>query len=288
VQWLVGAVIAAGAVAGAISAILALVSSNPPAALGAHLEVGMDRNITLQDYNIRQGNESASALRGVAASRLAADVMVQNEDETTTSGPSGANGPQGDIVQQTPLSEEDSNDLNGGLDQALDASPTDVGAACEVALTDPGCGLRSIATYLLKPHSEVTPQTVADQVLKVFDDLRTALPPEEGQPIGVTVNANVSLTGFAGRTAEIRWSLYRVEGGGGGSVPLNWVRGQSVLEVAAEAQEDSGIGSFWVPLPREEGPYKVRVFVYDENGTQLAYADTPPTNTSGANILEAQ
>jgi hypothetical protein len=168
------------------------------------------------------------------------------------------------------LRDEARKHLNKGLDLALkrrSRSPTDVGETCEADLSDPDCGLRSTVTYLLTPHSEVTEETVADQLVTEFDGLRKQPPP---QPVGVTVNVNFSLTGFRGRTASVRWSLYEE----GGDVPHDWLESQSVLLLEAEAQKDSGGGTFWVPLPREPGPYFVRIEVYDEDGDSLDYEDT--------------
>jgi hypothetical protein len=60
----------------------------------------------------------------------------------------------------------------------------------------------------------------------------------------------------------------------GASVPPDWYENQSVLLLEAEAEEDSGSGEFWVPLPRDMGSYFVRLGVYDEDGDRLDYEDT--------------
>ena len=293
---LVGAVVAAGAVASAIGAILALWPPTPEI-LADLTHVSVDPPSTIGEWESRyEAAETASAPSGATVSRLATHVLIQTDGETTpgatttaptttgttttaptTTGTTTTTGEvDEDIVEQPPLSDEQREKLNGGLQLALedpDAAQTDVGGACEADLSQPACGLSSTVSYLLARHSDVTQLTVKEQILKLFHDLRTRPPaPEEGQPLGVVVNFNVSLTGFSGSTVDIRWSLF---GPGSGNTPGDWATGQTVLEVAAEAEKDTASDEFWVPLPRETGPYSLRIGVYDEDGDRLDYEDEP-------------
>jgi hypothetical protein len=86
------------------------------------------------------------------------------------------------------------------------------------------------------------------------------------------VNFDVTLTGFRDRRANVRWSLFDARGGG--PVPPEWLKGQVALWMEGQAQTDSGSGTFWVPLPKSEGPFFVRLGVYDEDGDRLDYEDT--------------
>jgi hypothetical protein len=311
IQWLVRAVVAAGAVAAAISAIVALWHhSDSPAKLSAKLRhVKIDTQVTLDDFASHHETETAWSPNSSKWLLLAADVVAQTPTEngttgtegtttegTTTEGTTGTEGTttegtttegtttegDGDIVQGVPVSDEDRQHLNHGLDIALNnpnpaVSQTDVGAACDDDLTDPDCGLRSTVTYLLSPHSPVTAMTVAGQMVTLFAGLRKQPPPPtDREPLGVTVNFNVTLTGFRGDSADVRWSLYAEDGG---SVPEEWARNQHVLTLKPRAQQDVESPDFWIPLPppRSRGRrFFVRVGVYDEDGTPRAEKDTEP------------
>src|SRR6266540_810457 len=240
VKWLVGAVVAAGAVAGAIGSIVAL-WPDPPAQLRAELsDVKIDRQVTLDEYELRHGTETAWA-PSAATLLLAADVVAQAEpeegtatdetatDETATDGTAtdetatdvtatdgtatdedGGPEEDEDIVREPQPSAEERARLGEGLDLALreQAVPElDLGDVCRDELSDPDCGLRSTLSYLLSAHSEVSAVIVAERLAELFEGMRTS---EEGepQPVGVDVNFNVSLTGFHGRRADVRWSLY--------------------------------------------------------------------------------
>jgi hypothetical protein len=90
-------------------------------------------------------------------------------------------------------------------------------------------------------------------------------------PVGVTVNYDVSLTGFRGHTVTVRWSLHRLAGG---TLPLDWLRSEAAKRLRGEADKDSASDSFWVPLPRMGAPFFVRLELYDEDGVRLTYRDT--------------
>ena len=91
--------------------------------------------------------------------------------------------------------------------------------------------------------------------------------------VGVTVNYNVTMKGFEDDTVEIRWSLYSAKSSV--PVPQDWLRTRTALTLQGQAPEDSGGDPFWVPIPRRQGRYFIRVSVHDENDTRLDYADTP-------------
>ena len=93
------------------------------------------------------------------------------------------------------------------------------------------------------------------------------------QPIGITINFSLSLTGFRGRKVDVRWELYDARGGG--HVPLDWLANQRAFWLKGQAERDTASLTFWVPLPQVTGRFFVRLGVYDDNDTRLAYADTP-------------
>jgi hypothetical protein len=44
--------------------------------------------------------------------------------------------------------------------------------------------------------------------------------------------------------------------------------------VRPEAAFDRSSAEFWVPLPRQTGPFFVRLSVFDDQGERLAFADS--------------
>jgi hypothetical protein len=123
--------------------------------------------------------------------------------------------------------------------------------------------------------SEVIPDDFASRLAKLLAGTRMNPASSGGgevEPVGVTVNYNVSLTGFRGHRVSVRWSLYRAAAGV--QVPRDWLRNQPVRWLEGEADKDSASDSFWVPLPEIEGPFFVRVGVFDQDDVRLDYADT--------------
>jgi hypothetical protein len=53
------------------------------------------------------------------------------------------------------------------------------------------------------------------------------------------------------------------------------LRNQRAALLQGEADRDSASPHFWVPLPKEAGPFFVRLNAVNENGVTLASARTP-------------
>jgi hypothetical protein len=123
--------------------------------------------------------------------------------------------------------------------------------------------------------AQVDAATVANRLKKLFAAIRTQEVPSGGarvEPVGVAVNYNITLTGFRGHKVQVRWSLHRA--GSGAQVPREWLRNRPFRWLKGEAERDSASDSLWVPLPDFQGPFFVRLGVYDEDGVRLDYADT--------------
>jgi hypothetical protein len=90
-------------------------------------------------------------------------------------------------------------------------------------------------------------------------------------PVGVTIDYDVTLTGFRGRRATVRWSLHR---SAARPLQLDWLRNEPAQWLKGEANKDTASDSFWVPLPNMRGTFFVRVGVYDEHGGRLTYKDS--------------
>ena len=113
----------------------------------------------------------------------------------------------------------------------------------------------------------------AKALLKVLNNTRArSLPSGATEPLGVTLGFDLELEGFKGRSVEVRWSLY--DAGAGERVPRDWLSNRRALAVRPEAAFDRPSAEFWVPLPKQRGPFFVRLSVYDDQGRRLAYADS--------------
>jgi len=181
--------------------------------------------------------------------------------------------------------------IDAGVQGALDAPRVPqlliLPPACDDDVVSPECGLTSLqlsmgvadedATAGLRIGAQdVSVPLVQTQLAKVFRGTRTAparSDPSKRDLIGVTINFNVSLTGFDGESADVRWSLYSKSAQR--PVPRDWLRNQRALLLRGEAEDDTGSGEFWVPIPQVKGPFFIRIGVYDTDETRLDYADTP-------------
>ena len=88
----------------------------------------------------------------------------------------------------------------------------------------------------------------------------------------MTVSFDLQLEGFKGRRSYVRWSLYDARADR--RVPRDWLINRRVLSMRGKANSDRASKEFWVPLPRRQGPFFVRVSAYDDQGTRLTYEDT--------------
>ncbi len=173
--------------------------------------------------------------------------------------------------------------LSDGVTDALEATPQPVviTPGCRANPLAPSCGLSSLASAMELTAAgpgaidTVSEENVARQLARVFRGTRTVRSPGDPRKrelVGAAVDFNVSLTGFRGRTVQVRWSLYsatqRVR------VPRAWLRNQRIMLLRGEADRDSASAQFWVPIPELRGPFFIRVGVYDGAGGRLDYADT--------------
>jgi hypothetical protein len=202
--------------------------------------------------------------------------------DTTTTEPSDDG--EGIIVVEPDLSDEAETRLREGVRQALSdpavADSIDLGPACAEGLNSADCGLSSSALYVRWENEagepgQVIQAKVTEQVVELLAGTRTLELPSGGvQPLGVTVNYKISLTGFRGRKVDVRWALHRP---GGGQLPQDWLKGQRAALLEGEADKDSASPSFWVPLPATvEGPFFVRLTVTNDAGVPLDREDTEP------------
>jgi hypothetical protein len=289
----VGAVIAAGAVATSIGAILALWPDpdEPPAVLDAEFsDITVDENIPVGEFKLRETELQGSAAGSVARSHVAAFTVgqqtatvtytaVQETDTTETTGTDTTGTTDTDTTGTTDTdttgttdTTDDLQGLNDALNQARrnpNVEDIELPDACQ---SDPGgeeCAIPLMATL---GEKDVSPSEAADQLVKFFTEVRKhPLSTSRSEPLGVTVNYKLTVTGFRDRTVRVRWELHRP---GGGELPHEWLRKQRPASWVGEADTDSVSPNLWIPLPVTSGRFFVRLIAEDENGSPLDRANT--------------
>ena len=88
---------------------------------------------------------------------------------------------------------------------------------------------------------------VAERLVEFFKEVgKRKLETGVSQPLGVTVDYKLTMTGYRGQTVHVRWELHRR---GGGGLPHEWLQRQRPGNWEAEANQDSVSPNLWVPLP---------------------------------------
>lgn len=90
--------------------------------------------------------------------------------------------------------------------------------------------------------------------------------------LGHVVNFRVRIEGMVGRCAYVRWSLFDAREQA--RVRERWLRNRDALFLVPDRLDDEGSADFWVPLPRRPGPYYVRIELFDDSGGRLDFANT--------------
>jgi len=283
-KWLLGIILVA--LVGAL--VTALVASwIPSAELSAHLtDVSIDRNVTLAEFEARNGTPSAAIVRLVAQTTdPATDTPTPSPSPTPepTLTPEPTPSVDDDTLVEPTFSPRERERLDMGLRRALaDPSVPDLklGSACSRDVSSSECGLHSLQRSLQLVDEEGQPSTVrpakvADGLVKILRGTRMQPLDAQGkrEPVGVTVNFNASLTGFDGKRVDVRWSLYNATDRR--RVPHAWLRNQTALFLKGKADMHNRSDQFWAPIPKAKGPYFIRVSVYDaDDDTRLDYANT--------------
>ena len=114
----------------------------------------------------------------------------------------------------------------------------------------------------------------AKDLLKVLRGTRERqLPGDTPEPVGVTLNFDLTLEGYEGKRVDVRWSLYNADDGV--RVPRDWLVNRRALVAEPDAPSERASSDFWIPLPRQRGPFFVRLTAYDGE-SRIARADSKP------------
>jgi hypothetical protein len=301
-----------GAVATALTAVVGLVvlvwpDSETPPKRGAKLSnVQVREHVTLAEFAARHRNAAAapdlspeyrlvSAVAQATPPEMGGDADGDGKPDTLDACPrdhaqteDGCPPAEGDRDDDGKPDTEDkcpdqAGHLQNGCPLDLRRRPRDVidtiedefhlGGDCPVEQLEGG--VRRAACSLLSTPSGGDANARAAAILDALNGTRTIDGPgEKREPLGVEVSFDVTLEGYAGRRAEVSWSLYQADGK---RLPQEWLADRKVLVLKGEAIEDGGGDDFWVPLPkRPSGPYYVRITVSGDNGSRLTFEDTEP------------
>jgi hypothetical protein len=107
---------------------------------------------------------------------------------------------------------------------------------------------------------------------RVLEILRNART-DGDEPLGVVVTTDLDLAGLRGETVFLTWEMF----GLGGSTQLHgeWLNENLAYRIEPRSDHDTATVDLWIPLPPDPGPYVVRVKA-TYAGSGLASAQTGP------------
>lgn len=271
-----------GGIAAAILSIAGVVAflwpDDPPKRAATLDNVSAQPNIPLSEFELRtEGGSPAMVL----VAQVTDGQPVPEEEQPTQETPEEI--PEG-TTEETP--EQTPDETPGGSVEPEVIEVIDVLGDAEVERTtggeDPKIELAEEALQTTMQALIASPSVgaapAADEpvsaaaVLEMFEQTRTVPSGGKTEPVGVTVDFDVGAVGYKGDRLDVRWSMFSASTKR--RVPRPWLRNRRALLLEPEADDDKGSGSFWVPLPRGDGRWFVRVSLYDKRGQRITYADT--------------
>jgi hypothetical protein len=121
--------------------------------------------------------------------------------------------------------------------------------------------------------SPVAVEDVAEQLARLFDDVRTTSPKPDGsyEPLGVLVDAGVQVEAGAPGRLTLAWALS--PSGLDASLPRSWVKRRS-WALPDETSSTYAI-PLWVPVPARQGAYEARLEVWGDRAEALDRTTVP-------------
>ncbi|WP_249997529.1 hypothetical protein [Actinoplanes sp. M2I2] len=94
------------------------------------------------------------------------------------------------------------------------------------------------------------------------------------QMVGAVVDVNLDIEGLRGKTVALSWSLWQ---GPGTETRIygSWLNENLAYELTATSDHDTASVSFWIPLPKADGPYFLRSKL-TRAGEAMATSDSQP------------
>ena len=165
----------------------------------------------------------------------------------------------------------------GQVDKTLrlveeDLAHADLGA-CGPTDENSDCAMLPIVSEIVDPDgSAATAAEAARRVVSILRGARSIRTRSGTEVLGVTVDFDLTLTGYGSEDVRIAWSMYRPDGR---PLPTRWLREVTVLRIRIRGDEPEQVsGRFWVPLPRARARYKIQLTVYDGEGVARGHVRT--------------
>lgn len=288
-------ILSLGALAGAITAILALRPTPDPEDTAALAAIRVAPEVPFDEYVRRLEGSGIQKFRA-GPGPVPRDAPTTSSERTKPSKPTSTTStakrptstPATSTSVTTPTSPTAVSAL-GGLVPPPAVNPEDVQVATgQVVDTlprlcpsedSPGCRrilfALAIGSSVDPEGNPVPPQQAAERVLQVLKDARTTSegPVQERQPLGAVVTVDVELTGLRGKPVELTWSMWQT--GDGARLHGDWLNTNLAYRLEAATDHDTTSVDLWVPLPSQTGPYVIRVDLTTE-GSRLASGTSDP------------
>jgi len=94
------------------------------------------------------------------------------------------------------------------------------------------------------------------------------------QPLGELVGVNLELAGLQGQPVLLSWSIFQE--GGPSHLAGKWFGNFVAYRLEATTNDDTGTLEMWIPLPRQQAPYVIRLTLETPGGVSLASMDSGP------------
>jgi FHA domain len=120
----------------------------------------------------------------------------------------------------------------------------------------------------------VSVEVAAERVVKLLGETRTEKAAGgKLEPLGAVVDVNVELEGLRGRPVLLTWSIWQQ----GGETRLfgKWLETTAAYRLEATSNHDTAGFNIWVPMPKEPGPYVVRLAL-TADGVSIASTISQP------------
>ena len=93
------------------------------------------------------------------------------------------------------------------------------------------------------------------------------------QPLGELVSVDLELAGLKGQPVFLSWAIFQKEGPS--HLSGRWLSNFVAYRLEAKTNDDTGTLEMWVPLPKQKGPYFIRVTL-TTGGANLASMNSNP------------
>ena len=91
--------------------------------------------------------------------------------------------------------------------------------------------------------------------------------------MGELVSVNLELVGLQGQPVLLSWSIFQE--GGSNHLSGNWLGNFVAYRLEATTNDDTGTLEMWIPLPKQHGPYFIRLTL-TTGGENLASMNSDP------------